>query len=315
MDRLGENRTGGVYYEGGRLTVAVTDQAGAQSVQAVGGIPKRVPRSTAELKSIHGTIGQLDLRNTAWGIDASANQVSVEIFDGAPADSRTRIEKVRSAHPGAIRVDRIRQKLRFKDTKLRGGNGIASSGWVCSAGFNTKDSSGRIYTLTAGHCVPGTGNVWYMDWNGVRIGTQTAWGFGGKHGDWATIRANGPGLTPYGTVRYWGGTYKQIDRSRYPAKGEGIDRIGVSSQDTTGKITNDYVSVNIDGVRLGGMFESDVCALGGDSGGPALRGTTALGLLSGGTSETKCNSSSNGTYRNYFTPVQRVLEERGLHVY
>ncbi|MBZ2408802.1 trypsin-like serine protease [Streptomyces sp. L06] len=55
--------------------------------------------------------------------------------------------------------------------------------------------------------------------------------------------------------------------------------------------------------------------LGGDSGGPALNGTTALGLLSGGSDETVCTSSSSGNYRNYFTKVQTVLNERGLRVY
>ncbi|MFE7017115.1 trypsin-like serine protease [Streptomyces sp. NPDC057651] len=63
------------------------------------------------------------------------------------------------------------------------------------------------------------------------------------------------------------------------------------------------------------VFESNVCALGGDSGGPALNGSTALGLLSGGTGETVCNSSSSGTYLNYFMPVQKVLNDHGLHVY
>lgn len=319
VDKLGDNRSGGTYYEDGRFVVAVTDQAAAQTVQDAGGIPKRVTRSKAELESIHRELDELgSIRNTAWGADPSTNQVSVEIFDRAPADSRERIETVAAAHPGAIRIDRIRQELRFKATELRGGNGIYPRGQTdCSAGFNTKDSAGKVYTLSAGHCARrvSNGTDWLMSWNGQRIGDQTAWGFSGLQGDWATIRASDSKIKPLGTVRYYGGTYKQIDKSRFPAKGEDIDRIGVSSQDTTGTVTNEVVTVNIDGVKLKNMFESDVCALGGDSGGPALRGSTALGLLSGGTDEKKCTSSSNGTYRNYFMPVQRVLEQRGLRVY
>ncbi|MFJ1990363.1 trypsin-like serine protease [Streptomyces asiaticus] len=107
----------------------------------------------------------------------------------------------------------------------------------------------------------------------------------------------------------------QIDNSAWPTVGVDMDRVGVSSEDTTGYVTSEVVTVTIDGVQLEQMFESNVCALGGDSGGPALRGTTALGLLSGGTDETVCNSDSSGTYRNYFMPVQRVLNARGLHVY
>ncbi|MGY1436280.1 hypothetical protein [Streptomyces reniochalinae] len=40
-----------------------------------------------------------------------------------------------------------------------------------------------------------------------------------------------------------------------------------------------------------------------------------MGLLSGGTDEKKCTASANGTYRNYFMPVQTVLGQRGLRVY
>ncbi|NSC20539.1 S1 family peptidase [Streptomyces albus subsp. chlorinus] len=314
--KLGDDRTGGMYYKDGRFVVTVTDEEASQTVREAGGTPELVTRSKAELASVHQELDELEgLRNAAWGADASTNQVSVEIFDGAPADSREKIETVAAAHPGAIRVERIEQKLSFKATDLRGANGIVSQGHGCSAGFNTKNSSGAIYTLTAGHCVPGTGNTWVMEWNSATIGKQTAWGFSGPQGDWATIRANADGINPLGTVRYHGGVYKQVDRSRFPAQGEDIDRVGVTSQDTTGRVTKQVVTVDIDGVKLKNMFESDVCALGGDSGGPALRGTTALGLLSGGTDETRCTSSSSGTYRNYFTPVQRVLEQRGLRVY
>ncbi|MET8184111.1 S1 family peptidase [Streptomyces sp. NPDC005336] len=164
-----------------------------------------------------------------------------------------------------------------------------------------------------------------MDYNGTEIGTQTAYNFGTGTGgvcdgatrgcDWATIKADGAEINPLGTVRYWGGDYHQIDNSRYPAEGESTDRIGVSSQDTTGNVTKTSVTVNIEGKTLYSMMETNNCALGGDSGGPALHGTTALGLLSGGSDETVCNSDSSGTYRNYFTKVQTVLNERGLHVY
>lgn len=325
-DRLGDDRTGGVYYKDGRLVVAVTDQAAAQSVREAGGTPKLVTRSTSELASIHHKLDQLgNIPNTTWGVEADTNQVSVEIFDGVPTASRTRIEKVAAAHPGAVRVNKIDSTLKFKDTDLRGANGIVSHGALCSAGFNTKNSSGTIYTLTAGHCAEGTGNIWYMDHNSAQIGTQTAYNFGTGTGghcdgatrgcDWAAIRVDGPSINPLGTVRYWGGDYRQIDNSRYPAEGESIDRIGVNSQDTTGNVTKTAVTVNIEGVTVYSMLETNNCALGGDSGGPAVHGKTALGLLSGGTGEQVCTSSSSGTYRNYFTKVQTVLNERGLHVY
>lgn len=220
--------------------IAVSDPAAAQTVRDAGGISKVVTRSKAELASIHRELDRLGgIPNTAWGVKPDTNQVSVKIFDGAPSDSRARIEKVVAAHPGAIHIDRIRSTLKFKSTDLRGGNGITSDGYRCTAGFNTKNSSGTIYTLTAGHC---PGSDYYMDWNNQRIGYVAYSHFGGSGGDQATIRANDPGINPLGTVRYWGGTYKQIDSSRFAIIGEHIDRIGVSSQDTTGSVTTASVA-------------------------------------------------------------------------
>ncbi|MFP3987138.1 S1 family peptidase [Streptomyces sp. E11-3] len=316
---LGDDGTGGVYYDkDGHLILTVTDRAAARTAQVNGGATKLVQRSTAELKAVVSDLDELeDMPNTAWGIDPATNQVSVDIFSGAPADAQERIEKATAGDPGAVRIDRFEGKIETTATSLRGGNGIRSSGVNCSAGFNTKDSKGRIYTLTAGHCVPGTGNLWSMAWNSATIGTQTSYGHGGWNGDWAAIRANWSGIKPLGTVRYHGGIYKQIDRSRYPVAGEPIHRIGAVSQDKTGYITKEVVTItNNKGVQMRGMFESNVCAKKGDSGGPALRGTTALGIQSAiGNSPKTCTSSTTGSYQSYFTPVQRVLDDKGLRVY
>lgn len=326
---LGDDRTGGVYYKDGRLVLAVTDQAAAQTVRDAGGTPKLVPRSSAELNSIHGELNELGgIPNTVWGVEAKTNQVNVEVFDGVSAADRARIDKVAAAHPGAVSIDRLSGKLEPKATDLRGGNGIDSEGWQCTAAFNTKNSSGTIYTLTAGHCVPKTGNTWNISHNGTKIGTQTAYSYGRGTGgicdgatracDWATVKADGLNINPLGTVRYWGGTYKQIDKSRYPMEGEDFDRIGVTSQDTTGNVTRPSVTATYtDGTTLYGMIETNNCALGGDSGGPGLHGSTALGITSGGNSDQQtCNSTPDqGRSRTLFTPVQMVLNQRGLHVY
>ncbi|MFF2778929.1 S1 family peptidase [Streptomyces sp. NPDC058052] len=314
-----------MYYENGRLVVAVTDEAAARAVRSEGGVAKVVARSAAELKTVHGNLDQLgNVPNTTWGVEASTNQVNVEIFDGAPADARARIEKIAAAHPGAVRIDRVNSELVFKD-KLLGRFGIVSNGWLCSTGFNARNSAGAEYVLTAGHCVPGTGNVWSVNWNGERIGVQNAYAYGsGTSGacdgssrgcDWASIRVDSGALQPVGGVQYFDGTIRDITGSRYAMENEDSDRLGTSSEDTTGHITKTHVTVNMAGKTLYGMYETNHCALGGDSGGPLFHGTIALGLLSGGTDETTCNSSATGTYRNYFTKVQTVLNERGLHVY
>ncbi|WP_159043403.1 S1 family peptidase [Streptomyces sp. NBRC 110028] len=326
--KLGDDRTGGMYYQDGRIVVTVTDPAAAQTVRDAGGIPKLVTRSAAELAYIHDELDQLGgIPNTAWGVEARTNQVNVEIFDGVSAANQDRLETVAAAHPDAIRIDRLSGKLVPDVTDLRGGNGISSDGWQCSAGFNTKNSAGTIYTLTAGHCVPGTGNTWYISHNGTKIGTQTAYNFGYGTGgwcdsasracDWASIKADGPDINPLGTVRYWGGTYKQIDRSRFAMENESLDRIGVNSQDTSGNVTKTSVTVTYnEGTQLYGMVESNLCGLGGDSGGAVLNGSTALGLHSGSSDgDTECTSSTPTFGKSYATPLQMLLNQRGLHVY
>ncbi|MFF6804602.1 trypsin-like serine protease [Streptomyces sp. NPDC012616] len=326
VQQLGDDRTGGVYYKDGRLVVAVTDQAAAQAVRDAGGTAKLVTRSASDLASIHGQLDQLgNIPNTTWGVEASTNQVSVEIFDGIAPAGQERIEKVAAANPGAIRINRVDSKLKFKATNFRGGNGMVSNGWLCSAGFNVKNRSGTLYTLTAGHCVPGTGNTWFVDYNSAKIGTQLVYQFGtGSSGgcdgvtrgcDYAVVTADGPDITPLGNVRFGPTDVREVDNSRYPAEGESTIRAGINSVDTTGNVTKTNITVNIDGKTLYSMMETNNCALAGDSGGPVLHGTTALGLLSGGTDETVCNSTSSGTYRNYFTKVQTVLDERLLQVY
>lgn len=157
--KIGDDRTGGFYFKNGRLVVAVTDRAAAETVQEAGGIPKQVTHSTSELSSIHDELDDLGgIPNTAWGIKASSNQVTVHIFDGVSAPDQDRIEKIAAAHPGAVHIDRQPGEL-VADTTLRGGMGIRSSqGSVCSAGFNVANSSSEVFTLTAGHCIKGGHN-------------------------------------------------------------------------------------------------------------------------------------------------------------
>ncbi|WP_369188706.1 S1 family peptidase [Streptomyces sp. R08] len=324
---LGDDRTGGIYYHDGHPVIAVTDTAAAQSVRDAGGVPKLVTRSTAELASIQSEFDELaGIPNTAWGVEADSNQVSVELFDGVSDADRTRIEEVAAAHPGAVRIGTVGGKLE-PATTLRGGNGITSSGWLCSAAFNTHNSAGAVYTVTAGHCVPGTGNVWYVNSDGTRIGTQTAYRFGNspqscdaatRACDWTTIKVDNANLTTPGTIHYGGGTNAQIDNSRYAAEDEAVRRVGDTSQDLVGNVQKTSTTVTYaDGTTLYGMVQTSLCAKHGDSGGAMFTGATALGITSGGNylDEPCGDSDAQNDRLTFYTPLQMVLNERGLHVY
>ncbi|MGI5351287.1 alpha-lytic protease prodomain-containing protein [Streptomyces sp. CA-250714] len=86
--------------------------------------PKRVTRtrSKAELESIHRELAELgSIRNTAWGADPSTNQVSVETFDGAPADSRGTDRQGRRGTPrcDTHRPDQATQAFMRSPPRLR----------------------------------------------------------------------------------------------------------------------------------------------------------------------------------------------------
>jgi len=324
--QLGADRTGGTYYKDGRLVITVTDEAAARTVREAGGVPELVTRSAAELAAVHTELDELaGIPNTAWGEDVESNQVSVEVYGGVSAADQARIAEVAEAHPGAVSINRHGGKL--EPAVLRGGYGITSEGWNCSAAFNAANSSNTVYTITAGHCAPGTGNVWYVNdstQSYQRIGIQTAYRWGGncdsagRACDWATIKKDNAALDTYGTVGYWHNVNVQITNSRYAAQNEDADRVGRTSQDKVGHITKPNVTVTYDdGTTLYGMYESTHCSRQGDSGGPLLHGSTALGIVSGGNYVDKpCGDSDAQSDRyTYSTRIQDVLNERGLHVY
>ena len=68
-------------------------------------------------------------------------------------------------------------------------------------------------------------------------------------------------------------------------------------------------TVNYPEGRVTGLIRTNVCAEGGDSGGPLFDGSTALGLTSGGSG----NCSRGGIM--FFQPVTEALNVYGVAVY
>ncbi|MFK4066766.1 hypothetical protein [Streptomyces sp. NPDC029674] len=96
VDRLGDDRTGGVYAKDGCLVLTVTDQAAAETVRAAGGQPELVERSTAELAAIHDELDKLGaINSTAWGAKADTNQVEVKV-QGLPARDPRPLDQLRT---------------------------------------------------------------------------------------------------------------------------------------------------------------------------------------------------------------------------
>ncbi|MER8226260.1 S1 family peptidase [Streptomyces sp. NPDC094143] len=325
--KLGDDRTAGIYYEDGRLTVAVTDEAAAASVRSAGGTAKVVAHSAAELDDVHSELDQLaGIPNTSWGIDPSSNQVSVDIYEGVSAADRARIERVAAIHGDAVRIEQRSGELERTADVVVGGIGISweqDTRYYCSSAFNVTPndgdtSTGERFLLTAGHCLLGGHYDWVRRSNEVKLGTVwTANDWDYEPSDYAIIDYTNPNVTAYGLIQYKDGSQPQIAGSRWAVDGEKVKRVGTVSQDLDGIVLKPSTTTYTDGVTLYNMIETSLCNMFGDSGGAMFTGTTALGITSGGNyADQPCGDTDAQPDRaSWFQPVQRVLIDHNLAVY
>jgi streptogrisin D len=329
---LGADRTGGVYRdETGRLVIAVTDEATATAVESAGGVAEVVTYSTAQLQSVHealdAEIADVDpIPNTSWGIDPSTNRVAVEIFDGVSAEDEQRLMDVVADHADEVTVDRLPGNVQTRAYATHGGTGIHSrygpANHNCTLGFNARNSAGKRYFLTAGHCANlSSDEYWDRNEGNISLGRRVWHHFGGLDKDFAVMEYQNDNVVAYGTVNAFGVDY-DINYSRYPDAGEPVHRSGQISSDLVGSVLSPSVTVTVydpdTGVStvLKNMISTNLCTIGGDSGGPLWNGTAALGLLSAGNGAlgADCRSSTSNQ-RSWYQPVHWIMVTYGLDVF
>jgi len=326
---LGPDRTGGVYRDGtGRFVITVTDEATAKAVEAAGGTAEIVTYSTAQLQSVHNAldakIADADsIPNTSWGVDPTTNRVAVEIYDGVSAADEKRLLDLVSGYGDTVTVERLTGKIQTRAYATHGGTGIypwyGPVGGHCTLGFNVRDSAGRKYFLTAGHCAnTGTDTVWHRSAGGHRLGYRVWYDYGGIDKDFAVMRYDNDEIVAYGAVNAFGVDY-DINYSRYPDVGDPVHRAGQLTSDLVGQVlvTSETITTD-DGVVLKNMIKTTLCARGGDSGGPLWNGTGALGILSAGNgpndADIPCRSQTNNE-RTWYQPVHWILVHYGLEAF
>jgi streptogrisin D len=188
-------------------------------------------------------------------------------------------------------------------TKIAGGDAIYGGGYRCSLGFNVTDGS-TAYFLTAGHC----GNVadtWYSDsGSSNEIGTTQDSQFPGN--DFAIVKYDS-GVSHPSEVDLYGGT-QQITGAADAQVGESVKRSGSTTQVQSGSVTGLDATVNYQEGTVSGLIDTNVCAEGGDSGGPLFDGSTALGLTSGGSGD--CSSGGE----TFFQPVTEPLSTYNVQI-
>jgi streptogrisin D len=300
--RLG-SRSAGSYLDRatGKLVVTITDKADAGAVRAGGAVPKVVARTAAQLRAATDALERsAKVKGTAWSVDPASNKVVLSVDESVDGARLTRVRAAAKQLGKAVRVERVPGTF---TTKISGGKAIYSSGARCSLGFNVRNSAGTRYFLTAGHCTD-IGATWT---NGSsKIGTRRASSFPGN--DYGIVRYTSSTVKKTGVVYLYPGA-QDITKAGKATVGMSVKRSGSTTQVHGGRVTALNATVNYAEGTVRGLIRTTVCAEPGDSGGPLFRGTTALGLTSGGSG----NCLLGGT--TFFQPVTEPLNAYNVRVY
>jgi streptogrisin D len=304
-DSLGD-RAAGTYFDQatGQMVVAVTDSSAAETVTAAGVAAEVVEYSTSDLEQVTAALdSSARVTGTAWAVDSIANQVVVTVDSTVSAAELATVETVAEDWGDAVRIEQTAGEL---TTTISGGDPIYGGGFRCSLGFNVQDSAGIQYFLTAGHCT-NLSSTWFADPGLTQVlGSTVVSSFPGD--DYGIVQYTS-GVARPGDVNLYNGGFQDITGAANAVVGQSVNRSGSTTGLRGGSVTALNATVNYAEGTVFGMIQTNVCAEGGDSGGPLFAGGTALGLTSGGSG----NCSSGGT--TFFQPVTEPLSNFGLSVY
>ncbi|MCS5713990.1 cell wall-binding repeat-containing protein [Herbiconiux sp. CPCC 205716] len=188
--------------------------------------------------------------------------------------------------------------------------------YFCSVGFNGIDgSTGAAQFLTAGHCVtPGaeySGRVFSLEQPrpgqdptvaGTTLGSPLPASL--KFGSWydTALYATAPAWTPQPAVGSWGGNQGSAESGERATVrdytravvGQSICKSGRKTGWTCGTVKSVDIASKIGSTDVN-AFLSNICALGGDSGGAVIAGSYAVGVISFGDYKTGCGESGRTT--------------------
>ena len=209
------------------------------------------------------------------------------------------------------------------DPVLSGGESIyeAKYGFRCSVSFNGyRMKTGTKQVSTAGHCREKKTTSYYFlaqtkastSFGDFLKPTRTlgkpvpnAFKFGSGY-DAGLIAITNPYFTPTPSVSIWNGEEGAADATvpvtdRVAAvRGAAICKSGATSGWTCGHVVAVDSKVKVDGSSTVNSIVTDVCVKSGDSGGAALIGTAAVGIVSWGEVGQTC---ANDLYSGFFPLV------------
>jgi len=273
----------------GRVFAVTVALAAATALAAPGaGAATSAPDALAQAA---GAVEQAGVNGIAWHADQATGQVVVTADGSVSPAALAKLS--RAAGTKHLRIERTAGTF---SPLLSAGAAIYGGGYRCSLGFNVV-KGGTYYFLTAGHC----GNIastWYS--NSAQSSVVGS-----------TVSSSFPG-TDYALVQY--SSASASHPGGYTAAsayvGESVKRTGSTTGTHSGTVTALNATVRYsDGSTVRGLIQTNVCAEGGDSGGPLYDGTKAIGLTSGGSGD----CTSGGT--TFFQPVTAAAAAYGVSLY
>jgi hypothetical protein len=154
-----------------------------------------------------------------------------------------------------------------------GGLQITFTGWSCTAGFMTRAESRKLYLLTAGHCIEGSGSLALWKHHGLDIGRASVEAFPpGSNADVGAIEVTtsdatneiyGSGNADIRSVNGWAPDSSQT-------VGSEVCRSGGTSGWRCGAIVTADVDTTIAGRLIHHTWWTDFPSARGDSGAPVL---------------------------------------------
>ncbi|MFR9780131.1 S1 family peptidase [Micromonospora sp. MS34] len=253
------------------------------------------PRYGADaLAAANAAVDRSGVEGISWYTDAASGRVVVTADSSVSTAEIATLKRAAGVNASALRIKRTSGVF---SPLLSAGDAIYGGKYRCSLGFNVVSGS-TYYFLTAGHC-GSLASTWYANsGHTTLIGPTIGYSFPGN--DYALVRYDNTSLTHPG-----GFTLADA------FVGESVTRDGSTTGVHTGKVTALDVSVRYvghPGGKVSGLIETNVCAEGGDSGGPLYDGTKALGLTSGGSGD----CTSGGT--TYFQPAREAANAYGVTI-
>ncbi|WP_143187328.1 S1 family peptidase, partial [Rhodococcus maanshanensis] len=194
--------------------------------------------------------------------------------------------------------------------------------FICSFGFNGTDGSGHAVNITAGHC----------DLDPLEAGTLYASRAYERYGNdfnfLGTFDKSTVAGMDYGVIKIDDSVAKRFENNFVraapgsdpvpitgtadPVVGAPACKAGVRTGYTCGTITAINMRHTMKSITYKDAIFSNICSNTGDSGGPLITGTKALGITSGGSFAGQCNKPG---LRTVSTPIKSILADNpGLKV-